>query len=401
MKQNQLALKALMMGCLMIGGGNSCYAQFGGLLKKAKQIAKEKVQTQQPMQTQPQQQQQQQSGNSTEDAMKKLQAQYDDDHSGDFDKKSDGSYWIWQASGYGTRTYGSGKIIAKWYPDERRIWTSGGSFKLADKGRIVDEKGELRGIFKQNGIVTFNAEVLDFDVHEKYIDVKIGDKLIGQVTDDGRVMCGGDAFASAGPINMRVLAYICFGIQYSNQELLALCEKREKAVVAQEKADQEGAEFAEFSARVTRMAVRDNVEKNGMSAKMDSRDYYKYEQTNYLDRGCHWVWLDNVRVCGWNPENNHLLDRDYNRLGTFSGGVLYDRWGVKYGSVQGGVVKNRHGQVVGKAVKGQFKGTAFGGKDKDFNYKLVDASGKQVGLIQTNASPDLVAAWAFCMFAKK
>ena len=337
----------------------------------------------------------------TQDYINKLQTQYNDDNLGDFEQRSDGSYWVWQSSGFGTRHYGQSKIFGKYYPKERKIWISSETFTIADDGKIYDSKGQWRAMIQKNRIVTCNAEAININETENSLHLLINGKEIGEVTKDGRAIFGTDLYAQTGPIDPRAYAFLLFGIQYSNEELLALAAKREQAVKDTEVDLANHQEFAEFSARVSRMAVRENVEKNGVSARMDERDYYKYEQTNYLNRGCHWVWLDNITVCGWNPENNKLLDRDYNWLGTFSGGVLYDRWGVKYGSVQGGVVKNRHGQIVGKTVKGSFKGTAFGGKDKDFNYKLVDASGKQVGLIQTNASPDLVAVWAFCMFAKK
>ena len=438
MKQNQTIVKALAALAIAFGVQTNANAQFGGLLKKAKQKienkvddakleakkevyhqAKEAVKGKTEKDTQEQdnnqssenpsgnnkQQQTQKPGQpdqTTQDYINQLQTQYNDENSGDFEQKSDGSYWIWLSSGYGTRVYADqAQLMGKYYPKDRKIWIQSETFTIADDGKVYDSKGQWRAIIQKHRIVTCNAEAIDIVEHEKYLDLKIGNKVIGQVTSDGRVIMGGDAYAATGPIDMRSLAFFCFGIQFSNEELLALVAKREKAVVDQETSDQANAEFAEFTGRVSRMAVRTNVEKNGMSGTMDARDYYKYEQTNHLDRGCHWVWLDNIRVCGWNPENNRLLDRDYNWLGTFSGGVLYDRFGVKYGSVQGGVVKNRHGQVVGKVVKGAFKGTYLGGKGKDFNYKLVDASGNQVGLLQTNTSPDLVAVWAFCMFAKK
>ncbi|MBP3776114.1 MAG: hypothetical protein J6I37_03910 [Prevotella sp.] len=442
MKRNQTIVKALTALVIAFGVQNTVSAQFGGLLNRAKAKAKYKIESKvdnavdraidkatdkaedtvkgkgkkkeqeqdnnqssensNDNSTQQQTQKPGQTDQATQDYINQLQTQYNDEHSGDFEQKSDGSYWIWLSSGYGTHVYDDQpQLMGKYYPKDRKIWLQSETFTIADDGKVYDSKGQWRAIIQKNRIVSCNAEAINIVEHEKYLDLKIGNKVIGQVTSDGRVIMGGDAYAATGPIDMRVLAFFCFGIQFSNEELLALVAKREKAVVDQEAFDQANAEFGEFTGRVSRMAVRANVEKNGMSGKMDARDYYKYEQTNHLDRGCHWVWLDNIRVCGWNPENNRLLDRDYNWLGTFSGGVLYDRFGVKYGSVQGGIVKNRHGQVVGKAVKGAFKGTYLGGKGKDFNYKLVDASGNQVGLVQTNASPDLVAVWAFCMFAKK
>ena len=412
MRQRQTIVKTLAAVAIAFGMQTPAQAQFGGLLKKAKQAVKEKVddakssakqQAQGAANGQVQQAQGQpgQTDQATQNYINQLQTQHDDANLGDFEQRSDGSYWIWQSSGFGTRHYGQSKIFGKWYPNERKMVAGDYIFTIDQAGKVFDKDGNLKGAVQKNRIVTANAEILNLQETESAIHIIVGGKDIAQVTKDGRCMFGTDLYAQAGPIDQRAYAFLLFGLQYSNEELLALAAKREQAVKDTEVELANHQEFAEFSARVTRMAVRENVEKNGMSARMDERDYYIYNQTNNLNRGCHWVMLDNVRVCGWNPENNHLLDRDYNRLGTFSGGVLYDRWGVKYGSVQNGVVKNRHGKMVGKAVKGQFKGTAFGGKDKDFNYKLVDAGGKQVGLIQTNASPDLVAAWAFCMFAKK
>lgn len=422
MKKNQtIILRTLMAVAIMFGVETTASAQFGGLkgLANKAKAAKEKVEqkvnnatngTQRtvanavgetPGVSVPGVQTQGDGDNSTDDAIRSLQADYDDQHSGDFDQKSDGSYWIWQSSGFGTRVYGSAKLFGKWYPKERKMVAGNYVFTVDESGKVLDKDGNLKGAVQKNRIVTANAEVLTIKETDSSLHLLVGDKEIGEVTKDGRCIFGTDLYAQAGAIDPRPYAFLIFGLQYSNQELLAMAEKREKAVTETEVELAEHQEIAEFTARVTRMAKRENVEKNGMSGEMDSRDYYKYEQTNYLDHSCHWVWMDNIKVCGWNPETNRLLDRNYDWLGTFSGGVLYDRFGVKYGSVQGGTVKNRHGQVVGRVVKGSFKGTYLGGKDKDFNYKLVDASGKQVGLIQTNASPDLVAAWALCMFAKK
>ena len=413
MRQRQTIVKTLAAVAIAFGMQTPAQAQFGGLLKKAKQAVKEKVddakssakqQAQGAANGQVQQAQGQpgQTDQATQNYINQLQTQHDDEHSGDFEMKSDGSYWIWRTSGYGTRVYDGDKLLmGKYYPKERKIWLSSETFTIADDGKVYDGKGEWRAIIQKNRLVTCNAEAINIVEHEKSLDLKIGEKLIGQVTSDGRCMMGGDAYASTGPIDMRAFAFFCFGIQFSNEELLALVAKREKAVVDQEASDQANAEVAEFTNRVTRMAVRANVEKNGMSGAMDARDWYIYEETNNLNRGCHWVTMDGIRVVGWNPENNRLLDRDYNWLGTFSGGVLYDRFGVKYGSVQNNVVKNRHGQVVGKVTHGDYTGTYLASKGKFYNWKLTDASGKQVGLLATNASPNLAAAWAFLMFAKK
>ncbi|MBR1463848.1 MAG: hypothetical protein IJ604_10830 [Prevotella sp.] len=418
MKQNQLIVKTIMVAALFVGGVNTANAQFGklkGLADKAKKAVQDKAKqtvdgaknnaTTTATQKSSANESQTQAGQpdqGTQDYIKKLQTQYDDANSGDFDQKSDGSYWIWLSSGYGTRvTAQEQQLLGKWYPKEKKLWFSSESFTIADDGKVYDSKGEWRAIIQDKRIVTCAAEELLLDVHDKWIDVRVGQKVIGQVTSDGRVMLGGDAYAAAASIDMRALAFCCFGVQYTKEELLALCAKREKAVTDQQQFEQDNAELAEFTGRVTRMAVRENVEKNGMKGDMDSRDWYIYEETNNLNRGCHWVTMDGIRVVGWNPENNKLLDRDYNWLGTFSGGVLYDRWGVKYGSVQNNVIKNRHGQVVGKLVHGDFTGTYLASKGKFYNWKLTDASGKQVGLLATNASPNLAAVWAFCMFAKK
>ena len=83
-------------------------------------------------------------------------------------------------------------------------------------------------------------------------------------------------------------------------------------------------------------------------------------------------------------------------------GVVYNLKGAKLGAVSSaGVVTNAAGKTVGRVVKGTFKGTAFSSKDQTYNHKLVDAAGNQVGLVNADANPNLVAAWAFLMFAKK
>ena len=249
MRQRQTIVKTLAAVAIAFGMQTPAQAQFGGLLKKAKQAVKEKVddaknsakqQAQGTANGQVQQAQGQpgQTDQATQNYINQLQTQHDDEHSGDFEMKSDGSYWIWRTSGYGTRVYDGDKLLMGiYYPKERKIWLSSETFTIADDGKVYDGKGEWRAIIQKNRLVTCNAEAINIVEHEKSLDLKIGEKLIGQ--------------------------------------------------------------------------------------------------------------------------------------------------------------------VVGKVTHGDYTGTYLASKGKFYNWKLTDASGKQVGLLATNASPNLAAAWAFLMFAKK
>lgn len=191
MRQRQTIMKTLAAVAIAFGMQTPAQAQFGGLLKKAKQAVKEKVddaknsakqQAQGVANGQVQQAQGQpgQTDQATQNYINQLQTQHDDEHSGDFEMKSDGSYWIWRTSGYGTRVYDGDKLLmGKYYPKERKIWLSSETFTIADDGKVYDGKGEWRAIIQKNRLVTCNAEAINIVEH----GLPLG--------DDGRHQGGG------------------------------------------------------------------------------------------------------------------------------------------------------------------------------------------------------------------
>ena len=268
------------------------------------------------------------------------------------------------------------------------------AYKWAEDGRVLDTQGTQIGSISQTGEMT-NQRGDKFMVKDN--KVYVNSTVIGTIDNDTTAtQYPGYTYVTTEPMDKMLTCFILFGLDNATQ--------LETAAKNASRIDKENDEFFAFAGRAQKVCSRQSIENPNLKGEMDSRDYYKFNQQSFgaKDNGVYWVWMDDRRVCGYNPVNNHLVDDSRDWTGTWSGGVIYNRQGKKLGAVSSaGVCTNAAGKMVGKIVKGSFQGTAFSAKGKTFNYKLVDAAGKQVGLVEADANPNLVAAWAFFMFAKK
>ena len=270
------------------------------------------------------------------------------------------------------------------------------SYQLKDDGTVVSSEGKAAGSIGASGDMV-NPKGAKFQLKDNMVYVN-GTEVGVIENDTTATVYPGTRYVTTEPMDKALTAFIVWGLLPYDTSTMDVAAKNAKRI------DKENEEQAAFGRRAFKMDSKQSIIDPNIKQEMDSRDYYVFLQNKFgaKDNGIYWCRLDDVRVFGYDPTWNWLVDSNRDRVGKYVNGIVYNLKGAKLGAVSSaGVVTNASGKTVGRIVKGTFKGTAFSSKGQTYNHKLVDAAGKQVGLVNADANPNLVAAWAFLMFAKK
>lgn len=419
MKQNQFIVKTLVVATLLLGGANSANAQFGGLkglankAKKAVQDkAKEKMDDAKNNATTTVMQQS--TANESQSQQQQTQGSTDNGSEYDFIRQNNARlaqeqaqqaqlenptppagvvYIIDRKDEVGYRLKGKYNKTTKVFMSSR---DSKVSYQRKDDGTVVSSEGQLAGSISASGEMV-NPKGAKFLLKDN--KVYVNGTEVGMIENDTTAtVYPGTRYVTTEPMDKALTAFIVWGLLPYDTSTMDVAAKNAKRI------DKENDEQAAFGRRAFKMDSKQSIIDPSIKQEMDPRDYYVFLQNKFgaADNGIYWCRLDDVKVFGYDPTWNWLVDSSRDHVGKYVNGVVYNLKGAKLGAVSSaGVVTNAAGKTVGRVIKGSFTGTAFSSKGQTYNHKLVDAAGKQVGLVNADANPNLVAAWAFLMFAKK
>ncbi|MBR1463845.1 MAG: hypothetical protein IJ604_10815 [Prevotella sp.] len=415
MKRNQTIVRIMTVLVIAFGVETTASAQFGklkGMAEKAKKAVKEKVENAKNNATTTVTQQTPANGSQTQQV--KTQSSTNDGSEYDFIRQNNARlaqeraeqaqqenptppagvvYIIDRKDEVGYRLKGKYNKTTKIFMSSR---DSKVSYQLKDDGTVVSSQGELAGSISASGEMV-NPKGAKFQLKDN--KVYVNGTEVGVIENDTTAMVyPGATYVTTEPMDKALTAFIVWGLLPYDTSTLDVAAKNAKRI------DKESDEQAAFGRRAAVMTSKQAIVNPSIKPEMDQRDYYVFIQNKFgaKENGYYWCRMDDLKAFGYDPAWNWLVDNSGDRIGKYVNGVVYNLKGAKLGAISSaGVVTNAAGKTVGRIVKGSFKGTAFSSKGQTYNHKLVDAAGKQVGLVNADANPNLVAAWAFLMFAKK
>lgn len=205
MKTNHSIVKALVMLTIAFGVQTTANAQFGGLLKKAKQAVKAK--------------------NDTKESEVKGKI---------LDRKSQG---VSESGEVTIKERKSGKVIGVYDRATRTLTHNGKTYVFGKDGAVTDGNGTQVGSIIGEELTTPHGDKLRCD---DIGIVFIGKENVGSIQNNKMAIMQGNIYADASDkMEREVLAYLVFGVMNTNERLLKGKEAYEDATMTEKETDEE------------------------------------------------------------------------------------------------------------------------------------------------------------------
>lgn len=226
MKKNQTIVRVMMALIIMFGIETSASAQFGGLLKKAKQAVKDKTSADERQENQVSEEistrKQQNVVKTTAKSTEKVLAKVAPGEPGEVTIK----------------VRKTGKVLGTYDRAACKLTTAGGkAYLFQTDGTVTDAGGTKLGSIDGQTFTTPRGEQLRCDeIGIMFVDKK----NVGAVSNPKLAILGDGTFVDVSDkMNPVVLGYFVFGILHSNKQLVSIKEGYEAATMTENPTDEE------------------------------------------------------------------------------------------------------------------------------------------------------------------
>ena len=351
MKKNQVIIRIMMVAVIMFGVETTAQAQFGGLLKKAKQAVKEKVQGDDS------------SSSSTDNGSyngsavrnargesKAMQTNRENSALKGMEERSKKAEKEANANGGITIKHKErGIMMGTYYPNERKWVRSDGSYVIiAEDGTAKWDDGTSAGRLTAAGFTTNGIPNMKFDAEREAFTLADG-TLVGTVRDEdeGTLMTylGKDWMQTSAPVDHKTLGFLTIGMGM-NVDIIK----------SQIKNNEEQAAAKAFYQRMMNPKRPD-----GRQSAMWDLKWIAGNEKGKAEKDDEWVFTnDNLKfnsvTVAWYKDN--ILDNFYTHEGLQK---------TVMGQYVNGGLKDRYGKYLGHV-------------DTDWN--VINAAGKKVGYVK-------------------
>ena len=349
--KNQVIGRILMAAVIMFGVETTASAQFGGLLKKAKQAVKEKVQSDNS--SSPSSDNSGYSGSAVRNARgesKAMQVNRENSALKGMEERSKKAEKEANANGGITIKHKErGIMMGTYYPNERKWVRSDGSYVIiAEDGTAKWDDGQAAGKitakgFSTNGIpqMNYNAEADAFTLPDGTLVATVRDE------DEGTLITylGKDWMQTSAPVDHKIIGYLTIGMGMSVDIIKSQIKNNEDQAAANA-----------FYKRMMNPKRPD-----GRQSDLWDLRWLESNEKGKTEKDDEWVFTnDNLKfnsvTVAWYKDN--ILDNFYTHEGLNK---------TVMGKYINGGLKDRHGKYLGHV-------------DQDWN--VINAAGKKVGYIK-------------------
>lgn len=348
MKTNQIIIRAMVALVVMFGVETTASAQFGGLLKKAKQAVKEKVQSDDSSSDNSGY-----SGSAVRNARgesKAMQTTRENSALKGMEERSEKAEKEANANGGITIKHKErGIMMGTYYPNERKWVRSDGSYVIiAEDGMAKWEDGQAAGKITAKGFSTNGIPQMNYDAESEAFTLPDG-TLVATVRDEDEgtliTYLGKDWMQTSAPVDHKTIGYLTLGMGM-NVDIIKSQIKN-------------NAEQAEAEAYYKRLM---NPKKfDGRQLDIYNISWLEGKEKGKTEEDDEWVFT------------NGSLKFNTATVAKYEDNILdnfYDHQGIDpkvLGKYINGGMKNRHGKYLGHV---------------DNNWNVINADGKKVGYLQ-------------------
>ena len=375
--KNQVIGRILMAAVIMFGVETTASAQFGGLLKKAKQAVKEKVQSDNSSSSSSDNSSY--SGSAIKNARGEKAGQ--ETYAKEQMKKEAEAKAQPAASkndgGIAITHLKTNKEMGRYYPAEKKYVSARGLVYLfADDGSVTfGDDGTSAGKVSDKGFSSRGLSKIDYNAAKNWYEFK--GKYFGMVSDKNGGTCaslmGENWMQASQPIDHKIMAFCTYGTSYNDETLGSMIGGFKAQEIAESKRQADL-----MDPRPGDAMDRDWLENSSKRHELRSGDIWEDKLGE--------VHFNTRPVATWEEEreNGWLADRQMRWIGSYRNGSIYGRARGLLGSIRAnGDAVNAAGVKVGSLKNGV----------------LYDKKGKKVGIAK-GEDPKLCACFAFFMFGK-
>ena len=349
MKKNQVIVRTLMAAVIMFGVETTASAQFGGLLKKAKSVVKEKVTGEEEKSNGSYQ------GSAVRNARgetKNANATSENPALKAMNERSEKAEKAAKASGGITIKHKErGIMMGTYYPDEHKWVRSDGSYIIiGSDGTAKWDDGTSAGKLTTKGFSTNGIKQMNYSAETDAFSLPDG-TLISTMADqdDGTMitLLGKEWMQTSAPVDHKTLGFLTIGMGQSEEILRSQIKNN----------------AAQAEAEAYYKRIMNPKRPTGRESYLQDKRWLDGSEKGKPEEDDEWLFangslrFNSVYVATY---EDNILDNFYNHSGNSSQDNVLGKY------VNGGL-KDRHGKYLGKV---------------DSNWNIINAAGKKVGYVE-------------------